>query len=108
MISASATGLTSGTATVTVIADTIPPVTTITIGLPKHYAGNYIYVNSSTSFSLSASDDMSGVEKTKYRVDEDPWKEYTSKFNLSGYSDGAHEIRYYSIDKAGNSRLRKR
>ncbi|MBO3840194.1 MAG: DNRLRE domain-containing protein [Thermoproteota archaeon] len=107
VISASATGLTTGTATVTVTADVTPPVTTITIGSPKHYAGNYIYVNSSTSFSLSASDDMSGVEETKYRIDDGPWENYADKFSLSGYSDGIHEIRYYSIDRAGNNEAEK-
>ncbi|MEM2611963.1 MAG: DNRLRE domain-containing protein [Thermoproteota archaeon] len=106
-ISASATGLTTGTATVTVIADTTPPSTTITIGLPKYYVGNNIYVNSSTSFSLSASDDISGVKETKYRIDSGPWKDYTDKFSLSGYSDGTHEISYYSIDKAGNNEAEK-
>ncbi|MBO3800699.1 MAG: DNRLRE domain-containing protein [Candidatus Brockarchaeota archaeon] len=106
-ISASATGLTAGTSTVTVTADITPPSTTIAIGSPKHYVGNNIYVNSSTSFSLSASDDVSGVEETKYRIDDGPWKDYTGKFNLSGYSDGIHEIRYYSIDKAGNNEAEK-
>ncbi|MEM3712429.1 MAG: DNRLRE domain-containing protein [Thermoproteota archaeon] len=106
-IAASATGLTTGTATVTVIADTTPPSTTIAIGSPKYYVGNNIYVNSSTSFSLSASDDMSGVKETKYRIDDGPWKDYTGKFSLSGYSDGIHEIRYYSIDKAGNNEAEK-
>jgi len=99
---ASATGLTPGTATVTVIADTTPPETTIRVGLPKHVVGTTIYVSSSTSFSLYATDDFSGVKETKYRIDGKEWKNYMEEFNLSGYYDGVHEIEYYSVDNAGN------
>ncbi|MDW8033587.1 MAG: DNRLRE domain-containing protein [Nitrososphaerota archaeon] len=107
MISASATGLTPGIATVTVIADTTPPVTTISIGSPKYYVGNTVYVNSSTSFSLSASDDASGVKEIKYRINDEPWRKYVGRFNLSGYADGVHEIGYYSIDNAANNEALK-
>jgi hypothetical protein len=104
---ASAAGLTPGTATVTVIADTTPPETTIRVGSPKHVVGATIYVSSSTSFSLSATDDLSGVKETKYRIDGKEWKNYVEEFNLSGYSDGAHEIEYYSVDNAGNNEAKK-
>ncbi|MBO3800036.1 MAG: DNRLRE domain-containing protein [Candidatus Brockarchaeota archaeon] len=62
-LTASATGLTSGTATVAMIPDTIPPVTTMTIGSPKHLSDTTTYVSGSTVFELSASDDASGLRK---------------------------------------------
>ncbi len=104
---ASATGLTPGTATVTVIADTTPPETTIRVGLPKHVVGTTIYVSSSTSFSLYATDDASGIKETKYRINGEAWRNYVREFNLSGYSDGMHEIEYYSVDTAGNKEASK-
>jgi hypothetical protein len=106
-LTASASGLTSGTSTVTVIPDTTPPVTTIIFGLPKYQVGTTLYVNASTSIELSATDDASGVKETKYRIDGASWSVYTSSFTLSSFSDGAHSIGYYSSDRAGNNEAEK-
>jgi len=105
-LTASATGLTSATATVTVIPDTTPPVTAITYG-PKYLSGATTYVSGSTTFELSASDEASGVKETKYRVDGGSWNTYTAGFTLSSLPDGAHTIGYYSSDKAGNNEAEK-
>ncbi|MBO3840465.1 MAG: DNRLRE domain-containing protein [Candidatus Brockarchaeota archaeon] len=106
-LTASATGLASGTATVTVIPDTTPPVTTITIGSPKYLSGAITFVSGSTVFELSASDDASGVKETRYRIDGGSWNSYTTGFTLSTLSDGSHTIGYCSIDKADNNEAEK-
>jgi len=106
-LTASATGLTSATATVNVIPDTTPPVTAVTIGSPKYLSGATTFVSGSTLFELSASDEASGVKETKYRVDGGPWNTYTAGFTLSSFADGAHTIGYCSSDKAGNSEAEK-
>jgi len=106
-LTASATGLTSATATVTVIPDTTPPVTAITIGSPKYLSGATTFVSGSTLFELSASDEASGVKETKYRVNGNPWITYTAGFTLSSFADGAHTIGYCSSDKAGNNEAEK-
>ncbi len=106
-LTASATGLTSGTATVTVIPDTTPPVTTMTVGSPKYTSGTTTYVSGSTVFTLSASDDASGVEETKYRVDGGSWSTYTAGLTFSTLLDGSHTIGYYSSDKSGNNEAEK-
>ncbi|MGQ9691600.1 MAG: OmpL47-type beta-barrel domain-containing protein, partial [Thermoproteota archaeon] len=102
-LTASATGLTLGTATANVIPDTISPITTITVGAPKYQSGTTTYVSGSTGFTLSASDDASGVKETKYRVDGGSWNTYSTEFTLSAFSDGSRTIGYYSSDKAGNN-----
>jgi large repetitive protein len=48
---------------------------------------------------LTATDDMSGVDKTFYSVDGAPMVEGTS-FTVSG--NGIHNVKFYSVDKAGN------
>jgi len=106
-LTASATGLTSGTATATVIPDTTPPVTTMTVGSPKYTSGTTTYVSGSTVFTLSASDDASGVKETKYRVDGGSWSTYTAGLTFSTLSDGSHTIGYYSSDKSGNNEAEK-
>ncbi|MGQ9479619.1 MAG: OmpL47-type beta-barrel domain-containing protein, partial [Thermoproteota archaeon] len=106
-LTASAAGLTSGTATVTVIPDTTPPVTTMTVGSPKHVSGATTFVSGSTVFELSATDDASSVKETKYRFDSGYWNTYSTGFTLSTLSDGSHTIGYYSTDKADNNEAEK-
>jgi len=53
------------------------------------------------SVTLSASDTESGVDHTEYTVDGGAWTAYTTPFTVSG--DKAHQVRYRSVDKAGNT-----
>jgi hypothetical protein len=84
-------------------ADSEPPITIKTVGNPK-YGSNDEWVTSSTAFNLTATDDVSGVEKSYYRIwyngAWNSWMEYTSNFSLS--SEGIHYLEYYSVDNAGN------
>ncbi len=86
--------------TVTVVSDTTPPVTVLTIGEPK-YSKDPTYITSSTEFILTATDDISGVAKTEYAIDEtSSFTVYSSPFIVEG--EGAHTIYYRSIDNVGN------
>jgi uncharacterized membrane protein len=49
---------------------------------------------------LTATDDMSGVNYTMYKVDEGAWTLYSAPFIVSG--NGDHVISFYSVDGAGN------
>ena len=85
----------------TIKIDKTPPTTDLTIGV--HYVdenGN-IYVTSATEFTLTASDSVSGVAYTYYRINGSDWVEYIDAFNLTG-PDGTYVIEYYSVDVAGN------
>src|SRR3989338_4205829 len=56
----------------------------------------------SVTITLTASDSVSGVDKTYYSTDgSNPALTYSSPFTLS--TEGTYTIKYYSIDKAGNS-----
>jgi len=102
-LTASATGLTSGRSTITVIPDIIAPVTTIIVGSPKYQSGTALYVSGNTTFTISATDEASGVRETKYRVDGGSWNSYAGPLTLKAYVEGSHTVGYYSVDKAGNS-----
>lgn len=78
--------------------DLAPPVTTLTVGQPQ-YQGARRYVNSSTPFTLAATDAGSGVNVTEYRIDEGPWQAYAGAFILTG-PDGPYTIGYRSSDHA--------
>ncbi|MCU0861296.1 MAG: hypothetical protein MUE65_03145, partial [Methanomassiliicoccales archaeon] len=54
---------------------------------------------SEVSASLQATDALSGVLATYYRLDGGFWQEWAGQLNLT---DGEHILEYYSVDRAGN------
>ncbi|HME52631.1 MAG TPA: hypothetical protein VKM55_10460, partial [Candidatus Lokiarchaeia archaeon] len=86
--------------------DRNPPVTRISF-TPSQ--GSNI-VNETTIFTMSATDagaGESGVNQTFYRVDNNPWSQYTGPFTLATLANGTHTIYYYSVDSVGNSEALK-
>ncbi len=82
--------------------DTTPPVTSIACGGAACGTGWY---TAAVTVTLSATDDLSGVASTFYRVDTGSWTEYTAPFTIS--TDGSHTIDYNSTDVAGNTETPK-
>ena len=79
------------------IFDVLAPATeaaTVSGPLPEDWT------NSSVSVGLTASDDLSGVAVTRYRIDSEPWEDYDGAIDVS--DEGEHVISYYSEDNAGN------
>jgi len=52
------------------------------------------------SFSLSATDNVSGVDSIHYRLNGGSWNEYTSGVGIA--TNGTYKIEYFATDKAGN------
>ncbi|MFX1279141.1 MAG: carboxypeptidase-like regulatory domain-containing protein [Promethearchaeota archaeon] len=84
----------------TVIIDLTPPTTEINCDI-FYSDGETIYVVSETVFSLSATDDVSGVAEIFYSINGDTWITYTGPFSLEGL-DGPYIIEFYSVDNVGN------
>ncbi|MBI2412061.1 MAG: PASTA domain-containing protein [Deltaproteobacteria bacterium] len=81
------------------IADNTPPVTQITVGEPSFTGQDgTIHADTTAQLVLSASDGLSGVNVTEYRVDGGNWQPY-SQFQLSS---GVHAVEYRSSDHLGN------
>jgi hypothetical protein len=76
--------------------DTTPPVTTCT--LTGTMQGG-VYITDVTA-TLTATDDMSGVNYTMYKIDNGVWTMYSVPFIITG--NGEHTIYFYSVDNAGN------
>ncbi|MGC9308699.1 MAG: OmpL47-type beta-barrel domain-containing protein, partial [Thermoplasmatota archaeon] len=83
--------------TVEIAIDTLAPVTQSTV---TGTLGENDWYVSNISVSLNASDNLSGVNTTWYRVDTGAWQVYQDAFIIAG--EGTHAIRYYSVDQAGN------
>ncbi|MBP1662426.1 MAG: hypothetical protein H6P94_675 [Thermoplasmatales archaeon] len=69
--------------------DITPPVTTCTI------TGVY-----NATITFTATDDMSAVAYTKYKLNNGAWTEYTVPIVVTAIGD--HIVYYYSVDTAGN------
>jgi len=79
--------------------DITPPVTTCTLNPPEPNGNNNWYV-SDVEVTLNATDDISGVNVTQFRVDGGSIQTYTEPFNVT--ADGVHTVEYRSVDYAGN------
>ncbi len=66
--------------------------------------GNDNTVTPYTQINLTATDALSGVISTFYRIDKGAWHTYIPKLKISlrELADGAHTLEYYSVDKTDN------
>ena len=81
---------------VSILLDKTKPVTTLALAGPDH---NGWYT--SGVITLNATDDLSGVMKTEYKIgDRADWQTYSGPFTLT--QDGIYLIQYRSTDRAGN------
>lgn len=76
--------------------DTTPPVTNCVLIGDRNGS---VYV-SDVTVVLSASDFFTGVNFTKYKLDNGGWMTYTAPFVVS--ADGVHILYFYSVDMVGN------
>jgi len=81
--------------------DTTPPVTTCTL---EGTLQGSVYI-SPVEVTLNATDDNSGVDFTKYKVDAGNWTTYVAPFTIS--DEGTHTVYFYSVDKVGNTETEK-
>ena len=84
--------------TFTTLSDSTPPTTTIsftgTLGENSWYIGP-------VTITLTATDDITGVDYTMYKLDSGSLELYTIPFTVS--DDRLHTIEYYSVDNSGNT-----
>jgi hypothetical protein len=63
-------------------------------------AGTDGWFISDVTVNLTGSDETSGVDETKYRIDGGTWQTYAEPFSFS--VDGTYFVEFYSEDLAGN------
>ncbi len=84
--------------TFTTFSDSAPPTTTISI---TGTLGDNSWYISPVMITLTATDDVTGVDYTMYKLDSGSWITYTGPFTVS--DDASHTIEYYSVDNNGNT-----
>jgi len=83
-----------------IIIDRVAPVSSIFTS-PALKDG---WVNKPPKVTIVATDNLSGVERTEYKINDGNWNTYTAPFNLP---EGMYKVYYKSIDKAGNPESQK-
>jgi len=77
----------------TIMVDTTPPLT-------EYNASCEGWCKSDVKVKLNATDNLSGINYTKYKIDDGDWKLYNKTIKIT--SEGEHKLYFYSVDKAGN------
>lgn len=80
--------------------DTVAPITTSNITSSPPLNNDWYTSDVSVTLSATDNDVFSSVIETFYKVGNGDWEAYTSPITLS---EGEHTIKYYSIDRFGNS-----
>jgi hypothetical protein len=81
----------------TTLTDITPPETTHEF---SGTTGNNDWYINNVHIILNASDDLSGVGGTFFKIDDSQWTNYTIPVIIT--LDGEHQLWYYSVDQAGN------
>lgn len=82
-------------------ADSTPPETTAEM-TPANPDGENGWYKNPVTVTLSATDTKPGLDSTFYSLDGGTtWETYTAPFVVS--QDGNNNVKYYSVDKAGNT-----
>jgi hypothetical protein len=85
-----------------VYADSKAPVTKISFSTGKTFKkDNKLFVKGTSQISLTANDELSGVDKIMYSLDGEEFKPYVSAFEIS--SEGEHTLKYFAYDFVGNT-----
>ena len=92
----------NSTVTTPINIDMLPPVTVASMSGSSGNNGWYI---SPVTVTLKSTDDASGVNVTKFRLDNPYWQTYTGPFTVS--DEGNTTLYYNSIDNVGNTEMTK-
>ena len=78
----------------TIMVDTTSPLTSYNVSCEG-------WCKDSVDIKLNATDNLSGIDYTKYKIDDGEWKLYNGTITIS--SEGIHKLYFYSVDNAGNT-----
>lgn len=85
-------------ASVTVMVDNAPPVSTHSLNGTAGSSGWYV---SPVTLTIIGSDATSGVRAIYYRLNSGEWITYTAPVQVS--TQGSHDVSYYAVDNGGSS-----
>ena len=96
------TGNLESAQSLSIVIDNTPPVTAINAEKPRYEAGSAVFITGITAVSLNSTDNLAGVQKSEYRIDNGEWTAFNALIDLASLTDGKHSIGYRSSDNLGN------
>ncbi|NQT23890.1 hypothetical protein HQ585_00890, partial [candidate division KSB1 bacterium] len=96
---------TSPRQTRTFTVDMTSPETQYTYEGPIFSDGSQVYIGPGTKIVLSATDNTSGMKVTRYRLDQQSWKNYSDPLSIR--SLGKHRLAFFSKDRVNNEEKRQ-
>lgn len=98
-------GNTESTKFIKVVIDNTPPVTSLVYGIPSQTELDMVQISTGTVISLNAIEELSGPVSSEYRITGKGERQGSEPFSIA--TPGEYEIRFWSIDKAGNRESEK-
>mgnify|MGYP001252783492 CR=1 FL=1 len=87
------------TETETIVVDLSKPKTTLNVKKDKFEN----IVSGNTELEIEVLESGSGIDKIMYIIDNQPERVYPASIPTSRFSEGEHTIKYWAVDKVGNS-----
>jgi hypothetical protein len=85
--------------------DITSPISSHAVSIPGTYLGNIISIR--TRLSITSEDQLSGLERTYYQLDDAASNKYYSKVNFESLNEGDHTMTYYAVDNVKNEEAKK-
>jgi len=82
-----------------VVVDTVPPQTTLTPSESLYEDGENIFASISCMYSLKSFQNLSGVNRIEFSIDNGDWQIYKS--SISFLTEGIHAIKYKAVSNTG-------
>lgn len=89
---------------ITVYIDTTPPISSMAPESGSHESSDIYFTNRPLTISMEATDRISGVAKSEYKIDQGPWQTY-APFTLDNKKD--HTVSFRSSDNVNNQETTK-
>ncbi|MCC5815106.1 MAG: hypothetical protein JJT78_10145 [Leptospira sp.] len=86
----------------TVIVDNTPPTVSLLSEEPFYSTEGSSYTSKTNTFSFKAKDELSGVEKVEYAINDSEFQTFSKDNPFRVEKDGTNLIRYTATDNAGN------
>lgn len=83
-----------------IYADGIAPVTSVSYENVNKFQGDLLYYKAGVNVSLEAKDQLSGVRKLEYAINDGKYTPYQKP--LTFQDPGVYKVEYYSEDEVGN------
>ncbi|MBI2069554.1 MAG: T9SS type A sorting domain-containing protein [Elusimicrobia bacterium] len=94
-------GQTETLSTRTIAIDSLPPLTRLVASRPLFMENGMLYATSKDTFAFVATDNLSGIERITFKIDDGPDQVFTGEpFSIA--QEGTHVVSFNAVDRLGH------